>query len=82
MKAIVIVATVLSLLMNFAHADVATPEPAEQHEKNIEMCTQNLLAIDKAIEGLSKGIWRFSSMAFRSASEALGRCECAHLSLR
>ncbi|RKU12820.1 hypothetical protein C6503_16680 [Candidatus Poribacteria bacterium] len=54
MKAIVIVATLLSLLISFAHADVATPEPAEQHEKNIEMCTQNLLAIGKAIEAHQK----------------------------
>ncbi len=54
MKAIVIVATVLSLLMSFAYVDVATSEPAEQHEKNIEMCTQNLLAIDKAIEAYQK----------------------------
>ena len=54
MKAIVIVATVLSLLINFTHADVATPEPTEQHEKNIEMCTQNLLAMGKAIEAYEK----------------------------
>ena len=54
MKAIVIVATVLSLLINFTHADVATPEPAEQHEKNIEICTQNLLAMGKAIEAYEK----------------------------
>jgi len=54
MKAIVIVATVLSLLISFAHADVATPEPAEQHEKNIDICTQNLLAIGKAIEAYQK----------------------------
>ena len=54
MKAIVIVGIVLSLLVSFAHADVATPEPAEQHEKNIEMCTQNLLTIGKAIEAYQK----------------------------
>ena len=54
MKAIVIVATVLSLLVSFAHADVATPEPTEQHEKNIEICTQNLIAIGKAIEVYQK----------------------------
>ena len=50
MRAIVTVGIVLSLLMSFAYADVATPEPAEQHKKNIEMCTQNLLALGKAIE--------------------------------
>ena len=54
MKAIVIVATVLSLLISFAHADVATPEPTEQHEQNVETCTQNLLAIGKAIEAYQK----------------------------
>lgn len=54
MKAIVIVATVLSLLVSFAHADAATPEPTEQHEKNIEICTQNLIAIGKAIEAYQK----------------------------
>ena len=54
MKAIVTVGIVMSLLMNFAYADVATPEPTEQHEKNIEMCTQNLLAIGKAIEAYQK----------------------------
>ena len=50
MKAIVTVATVLSLLISFAHAEEAIPEPTEQHEKNVEMCTENLLAIGKAIE--------------------------------
>ena len=54
MKTIVTVGSVLSLLMSFAQADVATPEPVEQHEKNIEMCTQNLLAIGKAIEAHKK----------------------------
>ncbi|MDE0469042.1 MAG: redoxin domain-containing protein [Candidatus Poribacteria bacterium] len=54
MKVIVIAATVLNLLISFAHADVATPESAEQHEKNIEMCTQNLLVIGKAIDTYEK----------------------------
>ena len=54
MKASVIVATVLSLLISFAHADVATPEPAVQDDKNIEICTNNLLAIGKAIEAYRK----------------------------
>ena len=47
MKTILTVGIVLSLLISFAPADVATPE---QSDKNIEMCTQNLLAIGKAIE--------------------------------
>ena len=54
MKVIVIVGSVLSLLVSFAHADVAAPEPTEQHEQNIEICTQNLLAIGKAIEVYEK----------------------------
>ena len=54
MKAIVTVGIVLSLLINLAHADVATPAPAEQNDKNIEVCTQNLLAIGKAIEVYQK----------------------------
>ena len=54
MKAIVTVGIALSLLINFAHADVATPESAEHHEKNIETCTQNLLAMGKAIEAYEK----------------------------
>ena len=54
MKTIVTVGSVLSLLMSFAYADVATPESTEQHEKNIEICTQNLLAIGKAIEAYQK----------------------------
>lgn len=47
MKTILTVGIVLSLLISFAHAEVATPG---QSDKNIEMCTQNLLAIGKAIE--------------------------------
>ena len=54
MKAIVTIGIVVSLLMSFAYADVGTQEPAEQTEKNIEMCTQNLLAIGKAIEVYQK----------------------------
>ncbi|MYA71037.1 redoxin domain-containing protein [Candidatus Poribacteria bacterium] len=54
MKAIVTVGIVLSLLVSFAHAEEAIPEPTEQHEKNVEMCTENLLAIGKAIEAYQK----------------------------
>ena len=54
MKVIVIVGIVLSLLVSFTHAEEAIPEPTEQHEKNIEICTQNLLAIGKAIEAYQK----------------------------
>ena len=51
MKVIATIGIVLGLLVSLAHAEVATPE---QHEKNIEMCTQNLLAIGKAIEVYEK----------------------------
>ena len=51
MKAILTIGAVLSLLISFAHAEIATPE---QSDKNIEMCTQNLLAIGKAIEAYQK----------------------------
>ncbi len=54
MKAIVTVGIVLSLLVSFAHAEEAIPGPAKQQEKNIEICTQNLLAIGKAIEAYQK----------------------------
>ena len=54
MKVIVTVGIVLSLLVSFAQAEVATPEQAEQHEKNIEMCTQNLLAIGKSTQTYQK----------------------------
>ncbi len=45
---------VLGLLVNFAQAEVATPEPSEQNKKNIEVCTENLLAIGKAIQAYQK----------------------------
>ena len=54
MKTIVTLGIALSLLVGFAHAEEAIPEPTEQHEKNIETCTQNLLAIGKAIEAYKK----------------------------
>ena len=54
MKGILTVGIVLSLLVSFAHAEVATPKPTEQNEKNIEICTQNLLAVGKAIEAYQK----------------------------
>ena len=51
MKVIATIGIVLGLLVSLAHAEVAT---SEQHEKNIEMCTQNLLAIGKAIDTYEK----------------------------
>ena len=47
MKGILTVGIVLGLLVSFAHAEVSEPE---QNDKNIEVCTQNLLTIGKAIE--------------------------------
>ena len=54
MKAIVTVGIALSLLISLAYAEVATPAETEQHEKNIELCTQNLLTIGKAVESYQK----------------------------
>ena len=54
MKVIATIGIVLGLLVSSTHAEVATPEQSEQHEKNIEMCTQNLLAIGKAIDTYEK----------------------------
>ena len=54
MKTIVTLGIALSLLVGFAHAEEAAPEPTEQHEQNIEICTQNLLVIGKAIEAYKK----------------------------
>ncbi len=59
MKAILTAAMILSLLMASANADTPAEKSnegpmAEQHEKNIEICTQNLVAIGKAIEAYKK----------------------------
>ena len=59
MKAMLTVAIVLGLLMASANADTPAEKPNEgpmtgQHEKNIEVCTQNLVAIGKAVEAYKK----------------------------
>ena len=59
MKAILTVAMILSLLMAFANADTPAEKPSEdlteaQSQKNIEICTQNLVAIGKAVEAYKK----------------------------
>ncbi len=59
MKAILTVAMIPGLLMTFANADTPAEKPSEdlimeQHEKNIEVCTQNLVTIGKAIETYKK----------------------------
>ena len=53
------VAIVLSLLVTSASADSPAEKPSEdlimeQHEKNIELCTQNLVAIGVAIQAYRK----------------------------
>lgn len=54
MKVIVSIGIALSLLVGFAQAEEATSESLEQFEENITICTQNLLAIGKAIEAHKK----------------------------
>ncbi len=59
MKAILTVAMIPGLLMTFANADTPAEKPSEdmvmeQHEKNIEVCTQNLVTIGKAIKAYKK----------------------------
>ena len=59
MKAILTMAMMLSLLIASANAEKPAEKPnggvmMEQHEKNIELCTQNLVAIGKAIEAYKK----------------------------
>ena len=59
MTAILTVAMVLGLPITSENADPPSEKPnegpmTEQHEKNIEICTQNLLAIDKAIQTYRK----------------------------
>ena len=55
MKAMLTVAIVLSLLITSVNADTPAEKLSEemimeQHEKKVEICTQNLVAIGKAIE--------------------------------
>ena len=55
MKAILTMTMMLGLLITFANADTPAEKPneglmTEQHEKNIEVCTQNLVAIGRAVE--------------------------------
>ncbi len=59
MKAILTVAMVIGLLITSANADTPTEKPSEdlimeRHEKNIEICTQNLVAIGEAIQAYKK----------------------------
>ena len=59
MKAILTLGIVVGLMMTFANLEVTAQKEiadfdAEQHEKNIEMCTKNLLAIGKSIQTYQK----------------------------
>ena len=59
MKAILTVAMVIGSSITSVNADTPAEKPneglmTEQHEKNIEICTQNLVAIGKAIEAYKK----------------------------
>ena len=54
MKAIATIGTVLNSLIGFANSEVAADPTVTQNEKNIEICTQNLRAIDKAIRTYQK----------------------------
>ena len=59
MKVVLSVAMVLGLLITSASADTPAEKPnegpmTEQHEKNIEICAQNLVAIGKAVEAYKK----------------------------
>jgi len=59
MKVILTVAIGLSLLMVSANADTPAGKSSEnmvteQHEKNIEICTQNLVVIGEAVEAYKK----------------------------
>ncbi len=59
MKAILTAAMVIGSSIIFLNADTPAEKPngglmMEQHEKNIEVCTQNLVTIGKAIEAYKK----------------------------
>ena len=59
MKTILSMAIVLSLLMASANADTPAEKPSEdlteaQSQKNIEICTQNLVAIGKVVKAYKK----------------------------
>ena len=59
MRAILTLTMMLGLLITFANAHPPTEKPSkdlimERHEKNIEICTQNLVAIGEAIQTYKK----------------------------
>ena len=59
MKAILTAAMVIGSSITSANADTPAEKPneglmTEQHEKNIEVCTQNLVALGKAVEAYKK----------------------------
>jgi peroxiredoxin/tetratricopeptide (TPR) repeat protein len=54
MKVIGTLGTVLNSLIRFANSEAAADPTVEKNEKNVEICTQNLRAIDKAIHAYQK----------------------------
>ena len=50
MPVIVPLGTVLNSLIGSANSEVVADPTAEQHEKNVEICTQNLRAIGEVIQ--------------------------------
>ena len=59
MRAILTLTVMLGLLITFANVDTSAEKPSEdlimeRHEKNIEICTQNLVAIGEAIQAYKK----------------------------
>ena len=59
MRAILTLTMILGLLITFANVDTSAEKPSEdlimeRHEKNIEICTQNLVAIGEAIQAYKK----------------------------
>ena len=77
MKAVLTVAIVLNILLTSAYADTPVEKlkedfPTKQNEKNIELCTQNLVAIGKALQTYRKEHGGTSAVAFRSTGQILG----------
>ena len=72
MKAILTVAIVLSILLTSAYADIPTERsnedfPTKPNQKNIELCTQNLVRDWQSTANLPKRAWGTSAVAFGSA---------------
>ena len=87
MKAILTVAMMLGLLITFADAHPLGEKRSggvitEQEEKNFKLCTQNLVAIGKAVEAYKKEHGNFPDWLSESSSEIFARCRHLPLSNR